>query len=542
MDVILALDIGSSSVRCTAYQVYDFASVSAITNCSALRTVRLVQPTTGKIEVQLGDTTLMDQVDACVDETLQSLRKLTEPFRVVGVGCSCFVMNLVAVKADGSLVGQEASMSYACNAASVAAECQTIRQELGPQKLDHLYQQTGAPIHSAYALAQLRQFYHSSSTATQNCISKWQTISSVIASRWTATASLPISFSEASWTGLLNVRDCTYETSILELLPGKCRDALPKLADFNDTLFGISKTTKYWDSWPELRDCPIFLGLGDGACANIGSKCSTASRIAVTIGTSAAARVCLRQGIGSSSNFQIPNGLWCYRVDKSHVLVGGALTDGGSLVEWALQLLNLSTEKAFSECLEKVQALVDADHAEPSPHNASSLITIPFLSGERSTGYRDNATGAIMGLTRDTTPAHVLKSCLEGVTLRIRAILKLIVEARGCSDDNDDPIVVVSGKALEQNGLWRQMISDSSGLQVIFDEETHEGTSRGVARLVAVALAVKHEGSTEGTSKYLVEEEIQSFTQCEARPRAQAYFDRAAQSQDQFIDALTPLY
>jgi gluconokinase len=326
MDVILALDIGSSSVRCTAYQVYDFASVSAITNCSASRTVRLVLPTTGKIQLQLGDLTLMDQVDACVNDTLQSLRKLTEPWRVVAVGCSCFVMNLVAVKADGSLVGDEASMSYACNAASVAAECQMIRQELGAKKLDPLYQKTGAPIHSAYALAQLRQFYHSSSKATQNCILKWQTISSVIASRWTANATLPISFSEASWTGLLNVRDCTYETSILELLPGKCRDALPKLADFNDALFGISKTTKYWDSWPELRGCPLFLGLGDGACANIGSKCSTASRIAVTIGTSAAARVCLRQGVGSSSNFRIPKGLWCYRVDKSHVLVGGALT------------------------------------------------------------------------------------------------------------------------------------------------------------------------------------------------------------------------
>ena len=302
-------------------------------------------------------------------------------------------------------------------------------------------------------------------------------------------------------------------------------------------------TTKYWDSWPELRDCPLFLGLGDGACANIGSKCSAASRIAVTVGTSAAARVCLRQGVGSSSNFQIPKGLWCYRIDKSHVLVGGALTDGGSVVEWASQLLNLSTEEAFLECLGKAQVLVDADHAESSLHNdASSLITIPFLSGERSTGYRDNATGAIMGLTRDTTPAHVLRSCLEGVTLRIRAILKLIVEASGNSDDNDRPIVVVSGKALEQNRLWRQMISDSSGLQVIFDEETHEGTSRGAARLVAAALAVEKDASAESTSKYLVEEKIQSFTRCDARPRAQAYFDRTAQSQDQFIDALTPLY
>jgi hypothetical protein len=50
------------------------------------------------------------------------------------------------------------------------------------------------------------------------------------------------------------------------------------------------------------------------------------------------------------------------------------------------------------------------------------------------------------------------------------AILTLIVEAKGTgsSDGDDRLIVVVSGKAMEQNGLWRQMISDSSGLQVIF--------------------------------------------------------------------------
>jgi gluconokinase len=84
---------------------------------------------------------------------------------------------------------------------------------------------------------------------------------------------------------------------------------------------------------PELRTAQLFLGIGDGACANIGSKCLTGSRIAVTIGTSAAAWVCLRSGL-SSSIITVPNGLFCYRVDKSHILVGGgALTDGGSVIE-----------------------------------------------------------------------------------------------------------------------------------------------------------------------------------------------------------------
>jgi hypothetical protein len=29
---------------------------------------------------------------------------------------------------------------------------------------------------------------------------------------------------------------------------------------------------------------------------------------------------------------QVPYGLWCYRIDRRRVLIGGALTDGGSML------------------------------------------------------------------------------------------------------------------------------------------------------------------------------------------------------------------
>ncbi|KAL7448183.1 hypothetical protein ACHAWC_000424 [Mediolabrus comicus] len=120
----------------------------------------------------------------------------------------------------------------------------------------------------------------------------------------------------------------------------------------------------YWDRWPELRQCRFFLGIGDGAAANIGSKCGTRSpcnnekrRIAVTIGTSAAARLCLPHESDSNSSNQsdilVPFGLFCYRVDRSNILLGGALTDGGSVIEWACSLLNLQSPESFERCLEK---------------------------------------------------------------------------------------------------------------------------------------------------------------------------------------------
>ena len=327
---------------------------------------------------------------------------------------------------------------------------------------------------------------------------------------------------------------------------GSIVNLLPNLVDFDctdiqaDTVLsrlrnGIpphsvdGSVNPYRERWPELRGkdlnnynksinvdlnesiqhCRLFLGVGDGAAANIGSKCgvtqsnSSGHRVAVTIGTSAAARVCIPLSINEcpcTASISVPHGLFCYRVDKKRVVVGGALTDGGSAVEWARMLLNLQSQKAFDACLEKVlehyNAKIPHLSVDSAQHTAAAgaVTMIPFLSGERSTGFRGSATACISGITRETTPALILYGCLEAVTLRLGAIINLITEVccvqqqRRPSVGNDDisrTILVASGNALEQNSLWRQLIADCTGFNVIVDGDSHEGASRGVAVLIA---------------------------------------------------------
>jgi len=425
-------------------------------------------------------------------------------------------------------------------------------RELGEDRLKELYQKTGAPLHSAYALAQLRALYSNPEyESLVQRIHQWQTVASMCLARWKGIPSIPISYSEASWTGLLNFRDCTWEHEALNLLTSKCREALPSLADYCEMTAnipecvegGISKNP-YWERWPELREtCSLFLGLGDGACANIGSKCSTPKRVAVTVGTSAAARVCLplpcrKDSDDSNNDFYVPPGLFCYRVDQSHVLVGGALTDGGSVVEWATSLLNLNSDDAFQKCMEEVEALAQEERESPL------LSVVPFLSGERSTGYRDGATGCVMGLTRETTPARFMKACLEGVMLRIKAILQLVGTAieELAADESETPCVVVSGNAMEKNAVWRQMLADASGMEVEMDCDVSEGTSRGVARMTAIALAMKCNGD-ESSKTLMSEEPISSPNVSSPRKHAtEGYWAQATEVQDCFLDAMSTLW
>jgi gluconokinase len=242
-------------------------------------------------------------------------------------------------------------------------------------------------------------------------------------------------------------------------------------------------------------------------------------------------------------SFYIPDGLFCYRIDRSHALVGGALTDGGSVMEWARKLLNLENDDEFALCLGEVEQLLNKDYENCSSNflPASSISVAPFLSGERSVGFRDGATFSVTGITTNTTRAQFLKACLEGVILRLEAVLRLLRE--GIEAGRRKPRIIVSGAALEKNALWRQMLADCSGLQVQFDTEVRESTSKGAAIMVAVALAMERDMSRESTS-YLAKlsRDGESIFYSPRLSITENYWIAALDDQENFIDAISTLW
>ena len=539
--LILAIDVGSSSIRCSAYRMG--TSVVAVEGCSSSIKMQGVEPNTGKIKIYRkndgsDEQCMLDDIDSCVDATLDKVREKygasKSSFIVSAVAFSTFVMNLVGIDRNAKPVGNDATLSYACNTPEVARECEAIRDKLRTKEaLDEMYQRTGAPLHSAYALPQLRVFYDNNPELASK-VERWTTLASLCLDRWTngqlrRGGHCSISYFEASWTGMLDFRIGRWDEETKRLLPKECIAALPLPMDFDtapptDRGIQILKGSTYWDRWPELRGqgderdgdnetingrrddfCRLFLGIGDGACANAGSKCTTLDRIAVSIGTSAAVRIILHLPIVESkghppTSIPIPQGLFCYRIDAHHVLLGGALTDGGSVVEWVRSIFQLQDDAEFDKMMGKVEGQYCNQQQQEGEVAMHHLSTIPFLSGERSTGYRSLATGGICGITRATTREEIIASMLEGVVLRLNAILKLIVGAQKWFEmgnkANESLRIVASGNGLVHNRCWMQMLADCSQIEVVVDGHTQdEATSRGAAFFATLglrALSVDH--------------------------------------------------
>jgi gluconokinase len=167
---------------------------------------------------------------------------------------------------------------------------------------------------------------------------------------------------------------------------------------------------------------------------------------------------------------ELPSSLWCYRLDRQRSLLGGALTEGGNVLDWMINTLDVGKKS-------QLHAVLCA--MEPDSHH---LTMLPFLAGERSPGWAGHARGAIQGLSLNTRPVDILRAGLEAVALRLVLVYDDIVGFVPSVEQ-----VVASGGAVARLPAWLQIIADALGQPVAASGIT-EASSRGVAILALKAI------------------------------------------------------
>jgi len=261
--------------------------------------------------------------------------------------------------------------------------------------------------------------------------------------------------SMASGTGLLELAGIRWDAPLLKLLDVR-EEQLPELGEAGQGL-----VHQYAVRGPDLAQVPWVCAAGDGALANLGSNCVDRSQRALTVGTSGALRVVYR-GLPE----RVPDGLWCYRLDRDRVVVGGALSNGGNLYAWMTR--NLAVERAALE--KQLQRLKPA---------ASGLTFLPLLAGERSPGFASHATGSIAGLTQATTAVDIVRAGLEATAIEFarvdRSLDAVLPGARR---------LIANGAGLLASPVWLQIMADVIGKPVAASL-AKEASSRGAAMLAA---------------------------------------------------------
>jgi gluconokinase len=447
----LALDLGTSSLRA---MVFDRRGRGIGESEEQLPYVLQTTPD-GGAEFEAGP--LFDLLVRCLDGTVE--RAGGRAGEIVAVGWTCFWHSLLGLDDRGEPV---TPIFYWADtrAAPAAAE---LRRELDEAAV---LARTGCRLHVSYWPAKLRWLTRTQPDVTAR-VARWVSFAEYAAARLLGTANAGVTFSMASGTGLLDVHRLTWDEDVLMAL-GLTPERLSPLIDARD---GGRLTAEHQVRWPALASLPWYQALGDGACANVGSGAVGAGRIALTMGTSGAMRLVLPVPAGGDWTF--PPELWAYRLDRERAVLGGALSNGGNLLRWTRELLGVDVDGAASAL---------AAGLKPDSHG---LTVLPFVAGERSPGWHDQATGAVTGLTLATRPEHLLRGAMEAVALRFARLYDALVPLAAPQHQ-----VVANGGAILNSPAMLQIVADALGHDLIALPPEDEASARGAALVALVAAEI----------------------------------------------------
>jgi glycerol kinase len=269
----------------------------------------------------------------------------------------------------------------------------------------------------------------------------------------------------ASRTQLMNLRTLDWDETLLALFEIP-RAMLPRIhASATVTGFGTTRA-----NGPAGAEIPIAGCLGDQHAALVGQVCFAAGEAKNTYGTGNF--MLLNTGsqiVPSTAGLLTTLG---YRLGAAEAVYAleGSVAVTGSAVQWLRDQLQIITSAAEVEAL-----------AATVP-DCGDVYFVPAFSGLFAPYWRSDARGAIVGLSRFHTKAHLARATLEAICFQTRDVLDAMVKDSGVHLT----ALKVDGGATA-NDLLMQLQADILGVRVV-RPVVSETTALGAAYAAGLAV------------------------------------------------------
>ncbi|AFK03030.1 Carbohydrate kinase, FGGY [Emticicia oligotrophica DSM 17448] len=278
-----------------------------------------------------------------------------------------------------------------------------------------------------------------------------------------------IDYSLASATGMMNISNLEWDTMALALV-GISANKFPTIVSPT-----FSRT---------MANKRFFMGAADGPLANLGTGAISPNKMALTIGTSGAVRVCSTTPY-TDSQMRTFNYLL---TDNQHI-IGGATNNGAVILQWLKEQL-LQTDESIEKLIE---------NAEKVPMGADRLLFLPYLLGERAPIWNAEARGIFFGLSINHSQAHLTRAVLEGLILNIYSVGKILMEQNPITE------ICASG-GFAKSSFWLQLVADIFQKKVVVSENV-ESSAWGAVILALQGLELEPKNAIQNTAKVFLPDE-----------------------------------
>jgi glycerol kinase len=267
--------------------------------------------------------------------------------------------------------------------------------------------------------------------------------------------------SNASRTLLFDIRRGQWDDELLRLLRIP-RSVLPEVRASSEVIGDVSTSLG-------LSDVPLGGVAGDQQAALFGQLCVSPGLTKNTYGTGCF----LLQNTGEKapvSRHKLLTTVAWRRDGRTEYALEGSVFVGGAVVQWLRDGLGI------------IKASVDVEALAASVPDNGGVYLVPAFAGLGAPHWDAYARGAIVGLTRGATAAHVARAALESIAFQVAEVLDAM-EA-----DASVPVseLRVDGGAAA-NDLLMQFQADLLGVPVSRPAVT-ETTALGAAYLAGLAV------------------------------------------------------
>jgi glycerol kinase len=266
--------------------------------------------------------------------------------------------------------------------------------------------------------------------------------------------------SNASRTLLFNIHMNDWDPELLRLL-GVPRAILPDVHP-SAHAFGMVPAA--------LVGEPLLIGgiAGDQQAAMFGQACHRAGMAKNTYGTGCFMLLHTGDKVVQSSSGLISTA--CAQTKGREYALEGSVFIGGAVVQW------------LRDGLEFFSSSSEVERLAASVLDSGDVYLVPAFTGLGAPYWDPNARGAIVGLTRGTTRAHIARAALESIAFQSAELLEAMQKDSG---EKLSELRVDGGAAA--NDLLMQFQADLLGVPVV-RPKVLETTALGAAYLAGLTV------------------------------------------------------
>lgn len=380
-DVILGVDLGTTAAKATAYRMGGPGGAVAL----AAHEYALQEPLPGR-QVQDPET-----IVGAAQGAMRRVVAEVGAANVACVACSTAMHGLVGLDSENRPVTELVTWAD-------ARATEQARDLVLSGEAKNLHRRSGTPIHPMSPLVKLMWFADSEPEVCRR-VRWWLDLKGWLL--WNLTGEIAIDLSCASGTGLLDMATRTWRPSSLDLA-GISAEQLPPIVSTTHVL-PLGSVPARAIGLP--AGLPVIAGAGDGPLGNLGTGALDPGVGGLSLGTSGALRTVVEE-----PDIDADGRLFCYALTENAWVVGGAISNGGIIGRWILDLIGFSDDAELAKLAERV------------PAGAEGLVMIPMLLAERAPLWDPTLHGSLLGLRRHHGRAHLARAAIEGVALQMSAI------------------------------------------------------------------------------------------------------------------------